>query len=207
MLASFRYSTLFLLAIMIVLTCVRSHNLFIGCGDGLGDIEYTGETVSSPNKDNCYNVCTVKNYNYYTYKAPSKQCVCYLYPPPAAEYMPGGPGSCGGNMQYNLIKSSWRFSKCYASPPDGLLETPTDSFKACMDSCKPNETALAKPTEIYPGQTNCICTSKAKLNGLGVVQCGYQRYYAYQHQPNTRRDSRAIAIAGRHAEESESNSK
>nr|XP_019006500.1 uncharacterized protein I203_00088 [Kwoniella mangroviensis CBS 8507]OCF69961.1 hypothetical protein I203_00088 [Kwoniella mangroviensis CBS 8507] len=137
-------------------------------------------------------------------------CVCYKYPPPAAEYMPGGPGKCNGQMQYNLIKSNWNFLRCYSSPPQGSTQTPTDSFKACLDRCKPNEIAIARPTEIYPGQTSCVCTSASKLAGLTEVQCDYNKYYKFMPADtvlylapiaDARRDSRAVAIAERRADQ------
>ncbi|WVW85341.1 hypothetical protein I302_107379 [Kwoniella bestiolae CBS 10118] len=188
--------TLPLLAILTLslLNFVRGDNLFIGCGDGLNEVELTFQ-VHRP--DFCYNICKERSYTYYTHK-PNKDCVCYKYPPPAAEHMPGGPGRCNGQMQYNLIRSNWNFQKCYTSPPKGLIEIPSDSFKACLESCKPYEIAIARPTEIYPGQTNCICTSANKLVGLKEVMCDYNKYYVYRHTPNARRDSRSIAIAERH---------
>ncbi|WWC93319.1 hypothetical protein V866_000153 [Kwoniella sp. B9012] len=187
----------YLIAILTIINLISADNLFIGCGDELNEVELTFQ-VHRP--DFCYNICKQRSYTYYTHK-PNMDCVCYKYPPPDAEYMSGGPGKCNGQMQYNLIKSNWNFLRCYSSPPQGLTQTPTDSFKACLDRCKPNEIAIARPTEIYPGQTNCICTSPSRLAGLTEVQCDYNKYYAYKHTPNTRRDSRAIAIAERRADQ------
>ncbi|WWC90440.1 uncharacterized protein L201_005375 [Kwoniella dendrophila CBS 6074] len=187
-------------AIFTLFTLATADNLFVGCGDGMHDVERTIPDTANANA--CYNACkSDPTIIYYTLK-PNKDCICYKYPPPPAEFMPGGPNQCNNQMQYNLIKSSWNFLRCYESPPAGLTEVGSDGFRNCMDvKCKSNEIALARPRNIYPGTVYCICTSEAKLAGLKQVTCDYKRYYAYKHKPNTKRiitrESRPLAIAER----------
>ncbi|WRT68669.1 uncharacterized protein IL334_005648 [Kwoniella shivajii] len=190
--------TFFLTAALALITFVKCDNLFIGCGD---EIDFVEMTFTTPFKNVCYTMCKNYSYTYYTHKADLGQCVCYIYPPPAAEYVPGAPDACEGQMQYNLIKSNWEFLKCYH--PKDMSETPSDSFKACMDGCAPHEVAIAKPTGIFPGQTNCICASEHDLNGLEEGKCDFKMYYAYKHTPTPvptfKRALRALAVAQRQA--------
>ncbi|WWC71306.1 uncharacterized protein I206_105260 [Kwoniella pini CBS 10737] len=197
MLTSF-FSLSIILICFSFLKLVRSDDLFIGCGDELTFIEATFQT---PHKGDCYKMCKNNLYTYYTYKQDQNECDCYIYPPPAAEYMPGGPEECNGQLQYNIVKSNWKFQKCYNSP--NMTETPSDSFKACMDGCAPHEVAIARPTGDYPGQTNCICASKNQLNHMVEAVCGLDQYYAYTHTPTPvpsgKRVGRSLIIAQRQA--------
>ncbi|WWC63583.1 uncharacterized protein I303_106188 [Kwoniella dejecticola CBS 10117] len=160
-------------------------------------------TFTTPYKSVCYKMCKDHSYTYYTHKQDQGICDCYIYPPPAAEYMPGGPDECEGLLQYNIVKTNWQFEKCLSPPETEMIETPSDSFKACMDGCGAHEVAIARPTNIYPGQTNCICTSKDQLDNLIESECGYDQYYAYTHTPtpvpSSKRARRASTIAQRQA--------
>ncbi|WWC90439.1 uncharacterized protein L201_005374 [Kwoniella dendrophila CBS 6074] len=186
---------------------VKGDDLFIGCGD---EIDFKEMVFTTPYKSVCYKGCKDSSYTYYTHKPDLGQCICYIYPPPAAEYMPGSPGLCNGTeytMQYNLIKSDWSFERCYSASPINLTEKSSDSFKACMDRCAPNEVAIARPTGIFPGHTNCVCASTNNLEGLEETECDYQKYFAYTHTPvpaiTSKRATRAVVIAERRALASE----
>ncbi|KAK6910934.1 hypothetical protein I203_104969 [Kwoniella mangroviensis CBS 8507] len=190
----------FLLMVIQLVQLVKCDNLFIGCGFEVVNYEMI---FTTPYKSVCYNMCKSKSYTYYTHKEQMGQCVCYLYPPPAAEYMPGTPDNCNGQLQYNLIKSNWNFQKCYKSPQSNMTEIPSDSFKACMDGCAPQQIAIARPTGIFPGQTNCVCCGEHDLDGMEETECDLEKYYVFSHTPTpvptAKRALRALAIAQRQA--------
>ncbi|WWD19305.1 hypothetical protein CI109_103763 [Kwoniella shandongensis] len=170
----------FLMIILIPMMGVKADNLFIGCGD---EIDFIDMAMTTANTRICYETCRDSSYTYYTFRASEGVCACYTYPPPAAEYVDGKPGDCQGQLQYNLIKSNWVFDRCYSSI--NTTETPSDSFKACLDECDSHSIAIARPTGLFPGYTSCACGDESDLDDLVEATCDLDQYFVYMNAPTT----------------------
>ncbi|KAK8854558.1 hypothetical protein IAR55_003297 [Kwoniella newhampshirensis] len=176
---------------------VLADNLFVGCGD---EIDFVDMALTTSDARVCLDSCEASNYTYYTLDESAVVCKCYTYPPPAAEYMPGSPGDCQGEMQYNLIRSDWIFSKCYNWI--NITQTPSDSFKACLGQCGSHAIAIARPTGTFPGHTECACASERDVEGMTETTCDLDKYFVYQNEPasKSKRGGRLKETAARVSE-------
>ncbi|WVR09369.1 hypothetical protein IAU60_006435 [Kwoniella sp. DSM 27419] len=75
------------LSILGLLTVVTCNDLFVGCGNDMGDDGVGSANLAPMDKHACF------AYPYYVHDQ-TNACTCLTYAPPLGFYTSGGPGQC-----------------------------------------------------------------------------------------------------------------